>query len=259
MSSQQWVNSFATIDNTHMMDNSTDIDQLFNKKEEDINVVRMLELKGGIISLMNGNDEFDLTEDEQTTLDEIKGSKETTDEIQTLMDKIEFHIEIFHKIQTELNKYNDDYQKEVQKLKKNVSTTESMIEFIKKIPEEQKDHENIKNIIEQMNILTKTIMDNEKIKNIRKLYLEKRKEFEKSLELIKKINHLNQTNLCSVCFANPVDHFTEPCGHTFCKECIKTHLRKNEGLDLYEVGRVDNAQCCFCRERIKTVRPLYFL
>ena len=30
-------------------------------------------------------------------------------------------------------------------------------------------------------------------------------------------------------------------------------------VDLYEIGRNDNSQCCFCRERIKTIRQLYFL
>lgn len=253
-----WTNSFALVNNGNIMQ-SSNIDDLFQVKSKDVNVIKMLELKGEILSLIDGTDEFELTEEEINELNNVKESDELKKEIDDFISNIKKYINRFNKVQLDLYKANDDFQKEVHLLRKNISTTESMVEFIKKIPDEQKDQENIKNIIEQMNILSKTIMDNKKIKEIRENYLEKRKESEKMIQFIKKLNNLNQTNICSLCFSNTVDHFLDPCGHTFCKDCIKAHLRRNQEIDLYEVGRNDNSQCCFCRERIKTVRQLYFL
>lgn len=262
--STNWVNNFASItdDLNVPMNNSTNIDDLFsnNKSNDDKNIVRMLELKGELLSLINGNDDFDLLEDEKDMIDKEKDKPSLIDEIDQLNNKIHSYLEKFTKLQKELYKCNDDYQNEVHKLKKNIATTDSMIEFIKKLPDEHKDKDNIKIIIDQMNILSKNILDNEKIKEIRKNYIEKRKEAEQLITFIKKLNHMNQTNICPLCFTNTVDHFVDPCGHTFCKDCIKNHIRKgNENIDLYEIGRIDNSQCCFCRERINTVRPLYFL
>jgi len=253
------VNNFASIAQDDMMNNSTNIDQLFYQKNEDINVVKMLELRGEILSLIEGKDEFDCTEKEKEEIQEKGGKEDLKKEITDFMDKIQKYIEEFNKLQKELEKYNETFQKEERLLRKNVSTTDTMIEFIKKIPEDQKDQENIKLIIEQMNVLSKSIMDNQKMKDIREEYLKKRKESEKMIQIIKKLNHLNHVNICPLCFTNPVDHFADPCGHTFCKECIQRHIRRNTEIDLYEVGRNDGSQCCFCRENIKTVRPLYFL
>ena len=253
------VNNFASIAQDDMMNNSTTIDQLFYQKNEDINVVKMLELRGEILSLIEGKDEFDCTEKEKEEIQEKGGKEDLKKEITDFMDKIQKYIENFNILQKELEECNETFQKEERLLRKNVSTTDTMIEFIKKIPEDQKDQENIKLIIEQMNVLSKSIMDNQKMKDIREEYLKKRKESEKMIQIIKKLNHLNHVNICPLCFTNPVDHFADPCGHTFCKECIQRHIRRNTEIDLYEVGRNDGSQCCFCRENIKTVRPLYFL
>tara|TARA_B110000285_G_scaffold199676_1_gene232993 strand:+ start:440 stop:1216 length:777 start_codon:yes stop_codon:yes gene_type:complete len=253
------VNNFASIAQDDMMNNSTNIDQLFYQKNEDINVVKMLELRGEILSLIEGKDEFDCTEKEKEEIQEKGGKEDLKKEITDFMDKIQKYIENFNILQKELEECNETFQKEERLLRKNVSTTDTMIEFIKKIPEDQKDQENIKLIIEQMNVLSKSIMDNQKMKDIREEYLKKRKESEKMIQIIKKLNHLNHVNICPLCFTNPVDHFADPCGHTFCKECIQRHIRRNTEIDLYEVGRNDGSQCCFCRENIKTVRPLYFL
>ena len=258
--SGNWVNNFAPVmDNlTVSMNNSTNIDDLFtrNKPNDDKNIVKMLELKGEILSLINGNDDFDLLEDEKEMIEKESDEPSLISEIDELNQKIQTYLEKFTKIQKELHQCNEDYQNEVHKLKQNISTTDTMIDFIKKLPEEHKDKDNIKIIIDQMNILSKNILDNKKIKNVREKYIEKRKESERLITFIKKVNNLNQTNICPLCFTNTVDHFVDPCGHTFCKECIHNHLKKNQQND---IGRIDNSQCCFCRERINTVKPLYFL
>ena len=65
MHSTQWINNFASICSHQNINNSTDIDNLFNNKMENENIIRMLELKGETLSLINGREEFDLTEDEK--------------------------------------------------------------------------------------------------------------------------------------------------------------------------------------------------
>ena len=258
-----WINNYASVSQGSLMgpfeDNSTTIDNLFTHKKEDVNVIKMLELRGEILSLIEGKDEFDCSEEEEKEILEAGEGLDLKKERDDFVEKIKTYIDTFNRIQKELDECNEMFQKEVHSLRKNVSTTESMIEFIKKLPEEQKDHENIKTIIEQMTVLSKSLMDNQKIKEIRKTYIEKRKESEKLIQVIKKVNNLNHANICPLCFTNPVDHFADPCGHTFCRECIHRHLSKGEDSDLYEVGRNDGSQCCFCRERIKTIRQLYFL
>lgn len=260
-----WINNFApisdNISSTPLQQMGIrNIDELYtNKKTNNENVVKLLELKGEILSLIDGRDEFELLEDEKKDIDEAGKDENIIKEIDELNETIQKYLENFTDIQNELNKCNQEYKNEVNILKKNISTTENMIEFIEKIPDDQKDEENVKNIIKQMNILSKNLLNSEKIKNIRKKYIEKRKESEKIITFIKKINNLNQTNICPVCFTNTVDHFLEPCGHTFCKECIEKHLKNDEEIEQYEIGRNNNSQCCFCRVTINNVKPLYFL
>jgi len=260
--SGNWIDNFAPAPNntTISMNNYSNIDDLFtNKQNEDKNAIKMLELKGEILSLMNGTDDFDLLEDEKESIDKEREEPSLLNEINEINTKIQSYLEKFTIVQKELNQCNNDYKNEISKLKKNISTTDSMIDFIQKLPEEHKDKDNIKIIIDQMNILSKNILDNEKIKEIRKIYIEKRKEAERLITFIKKLNNMNQTNICPLCFTNTVDHFVDPCGHTFCKDCIQTHMGKKDDVDLYKLGISDNSQCCFCRERINIVRQLYFL
>ena len=202
--SGNWVNNFAPVmDNlTVSMNNSTNIDDLFtrNKPNDDKNIVKMLELKGEILSLINGNDDFDLLEDEKEMIEKESDEPSLISEIDELNQKIQTYLEKFTKIQKELHQCNEDYQNEVDKLKQNISTTDTMIDFIKKLPEEHKDKDNIKIIIDQMNILSKNILDNKKIKNVREKYIEKRKESERLITFIKKVNNLNQTKYMSFMF-----------------------------------------------------------
>ena len=273
-----WTSNFATIQHSYIS-NDPNIDDLFKKKEEDINVIKMIELKELLLNLIQEKEDIDLTEDEKKEIgltEEEKEEKEGEEGeegkegkegekgeegekgIQGMIPKIKQYIQDFLKLQEDLDQINDNFKDEIKLLKQNISTIENMINFLKKLPEEHKDDTIMKNIIDNMNELSKKIEKNDTIKELRKEYVRKRKEIEIYLQFIKQLNNFNQCNLCPVCFTNPVDHFVDPCGHTFCKGCITT-LRKNQELDLYEIGRNDNSQCCFCRERVKTIRQLYFL
>ena len=100
------VNNFASIAQDDMMNNSTTIDQLFYQKNEDINVVKMLELRGEILSLIEGKDEFDCTEKEKEEIQEKGGKEDLKKEITDFMDKIQKYIENFNILQKELEEYN---------------------------------------------------------------------------------------------------------------------------------------------------------
>ena len=276
-----WIGNFAGFNHTYTptgMD--TNIDDFFNKKEEDTNVIKMIELKESLINILQNKEEIDFTDDivvdsfsegeeeeeenETENENENENENETKNEtekgkIDVMIKKINSFIQEFIVLQTALNKINNDFQSEVTSLQKNITTIESMISFLKKLPDDYKDETILKDIIDSMHQLSQKIIKNEQIQKLKIDYVQKRREMEKYIYFMKKLNNFNHCNICPLCFTNTVDHFLDPCGHTFCKSCIQLHLRKNGELDLYQVGRDDNSQCCYCRERIKTVRQLYFL
>jgi hypothetical protein len=50
--------------------------------------------------------------------------------------------------------------------------------------------------------------------------------------------------ICSICMNDPVNEFIDPCGHTFCSECL--HRARGGGT------------CPTCRTRVQNVRKLFF-
>ena len=250
-----WMSNFAGINHTYLPTEDTNIDDLFKKKEEDTNVIKMIELKELLLDLIQGKEEIDLTEEEKK---EKEGGGEDKKEMDTIVERIKEFMKEFIQLQDKLNQINERFQMEIRLLQQNISTIENMISFLQKLPNEHKDEIIMKSIIDSMNQLSQKILKNDKIKGIKEEYVQQRKEVEKYIYFIKKLNNFNQCNICPVCFTKTVDHFIDPCGHTFCRDCIQS-LKKSPELDLYEIGRNDNSQCCYCRERIKTIRPLYFL
>lgn len=53
-------------------------------------------------------------------------------------------------------------------------------------------------------------------------------------------NQIGQNYYCPICYQKEVDVFCDPCGHTFCKGCIKTNY------------------CYLCRSKINKVSKLFF-
>ena len=90
---------------------------------------------------------------------EEKEEKEEKEDIDELYEEIKEMIPVFNKNQEELHQISEEFQKELQILRNNVSTVENMIDFLKKLPEEQKNEESMKVIIENMNQLCRKIMN----------------------------------------------------------------------------------------------------
>ena len=166
-----WISNFAGVNHTYLPTEENTIDDIFKKKEEDTNVIKMVELKELLLEIIQGKEEIDFTEEE---LKEIQ--IESMEDMNTIVDKIKGFIQEFIQLQNGLNQMNDKYQSEVKILKDNISTIENMIVFLKKLPENHKNETIMKSIIDSMNQLSKKILSNEKIKEIKKDYVQKRKE-----------------------------------------------------------------------------------
>lgn len=52
--------------------------------------------------------------------------------------------------------------------------------------------------------------------------------------------HVTLGHACPICYSNEVDVYCDPCGHTFCKKCVKSQF------------------CYLCRIKIKKISKLYF-
>ena len=253
MASSSWVANFANIPyNYSRMEDNLMIDELFGKEKKDIDVIKMIELKESIMNIIQKKEIIDWEEGDTS-------EEKEKDDIDKLYEGIQQMIPIFNQNQEDLHIISEEFQKELQILRNNVSTVENMINFLKKLPEEQKNEESMKVIIENMNQLCKKIMNNDVINAIKERYIVKRKEIEKHIKFIKLLNNFNVCNTCPICLTQTIDHFFDPCGHTFCKKCVLKSLKKEEDKDLYLVGREGNSICPLCREKVKSVKQLYIL
>tara|TARA_Y100001972_G_C7430204_1_gene221561 strand:- start:119 stop:556 length:438 start_codon:yes stop_codon:yes gene_type:complete len=136
----------------------------------------------------------------------------------------------------------------IEKTKKDITLLNGAINYTKILNNEYL-LENGDELIEQIKKIGETIKKNNKIYLIKKEYVEKRKELNKYLNVIKNIN-LNIDNTCTVCLTNKVNKYFNPCGHTCCSNCIERMLE-------YE-GHNGNISCNICRVNIMDVRNLYF-
>ena len=138
------MNNFAGINHTYLPTEDTNIDDLFKKKEEDTNVIKMIELKELLLDLIQGKEEIDLTEEEKK---EKEGGREDKKEMNTIVERIKEFMKEFIQLQDRLNQINERFQIEIRLLQQNISTIENMISFLQKLPNEHKDEIIMKSII----------------------------------------------------------------------------------------------------------------
>ena len=177
-----WISNFAGVNHTsYIPTESTNIDDLFQRqKEEDGNIIKMIELKELLLDLIQGKEEIDITEEEKTEIE--KGGKEK-EKMNTIVETIQTLIQEFTQVQNKLNQINDRFQIEIKLLQQNISTIENMISFLQKLPKDHKDEIIMKRIIDSMNELSQKILKNEKIQGIKKEYVQQRKVMEKYIYL----------------------------------------------------------------------------
>ena len=244
-----WIPTYEQIPTSTMVpqhfDNYSSIDELFNIKD-DPNIQNLMKIKEGILDILQSKTQIEY--------EEVLDYK--NEEIDNFMENFKKILKDFKEKQDEIDSIIEGYKKQIQMIHDNMKVIDAQIEFLKKLPKEYKGEDSMKEIIDKMNSYTNNIKDNEKIKKIKEDYLLKIKELQKFIYLIRKINNFNTCNMCPVCFTNPVDHFIAPCGHTYCKPCLERMIQSD---NIYELDYNSQCKCSFCRENVKTVRPLYFL
>lgn len=163
-------------------------------------------------------------------------------------------------VQTLLENYrkiNDKYMKDSRDLKEAMKQSEREIEilnshcnYIRKLQDTytSESDDSFSYLVKDIEALSLKIKENNDLKEIRKRYTETRREMLSYLSLIKQINQFNLGTTCSLCLANNVDGYFNPCGHTACNQCM-------DKLDTMS----RDAPCPFCKKKIMTTRPLFFI
>jgi len=245
----------------------------------------MITMKECIIDIVNGKCEIDYDEEDETVVDtstekEDEGDKDKDKDIEdnvitdsnksdinqkesmktmnTLIKEIKEKVSTFDKLQKELYDIDEEYKKEVRKIREKMDTIDSMVSFVQRLSSDSVKEESIQEIITKMKRIGEDIIRSQKMRDIKKRYAYKRKELGIYLHMIKQINNMNHTNMCAICLSKPVDHYSNPCGHTACKGCFDNN-RQEIGQNETMLQSNTNYKCPFCREYIQSIKPLFFL
>ena len=168
-------------------------------------------------------------------------------EVDEMISKMNEFTETFHKLQTELDELQKVYNREAKSTQENIVKLDTTIHYMKVMNDEYDKDKTITEIMDKMNSYSVKINENDKLEETKKNYIEKRKEINKHLHLMQKINKWNHSAICPICITNKIDSYCNPCGHTSCKEC----LEKNSNLN--------HNKCPICREYVMDIRKLYFI
>lgn len=230
-------------------------------KNNDKNIVQIKNLRENVYKILHKKSSF---EDEEFNDDEIKDEK-----IDNLLNEIKLHLEQFDKIQEELSVLDEELKKEITSMNNKINKLEGVIDFILKLDfsdkEEEDDDLQIKQLIENIKKVSEKISKTEKFEEVKKKYASKRKELNKYIYLLTKLNSLNISNRCLICLDSTIDHYLDPCGHTMCKTCIEKNMRMNNRLNILneqmniETIRNYGTKCPVCRVTINEVRKLFLL
>ena len=199
----------------------------------------------------------------QTGLDDAENEKLNYEnkEIDEIVTKLNGFAGEFKILQDELVKADNDFNNEMGKTKKNIKMLDTSISFFTGLSDTKS--ETIEDITTGIKKLHDEISDNTELIKARENFISKRKQLEKYIYLIKTISKWNKSSAtCTICLSGVVDHFINPCGHTFCKTCLLETINRhninpiNEN-DLYSMRR-DDSSCPLCRKGIISVKPLFY-
>ena len=124
-----------------------------------------------------------------------------------------------------------------------------MINFTSKLDKNYKEDKIMEEIIERINLLATIIENNNDLENAKKVYIKKRIEINKYLDMIKSLNNLNISNICPLCLTNKIEVYIHPCGHCSCTACKDRLLQ-------YE-GSCNDAKCFICRKNIEKFNSIF--
>lgn len=245
---QSWDNVNYNLDN---LDNSENI--LIQEKEMDENVVKITSLKKEVLDILNGQTGLNDAENDHLNYE--------NKEIDEIISKLKTFSEEFKNIQDDLVEADKSLKTEMDKAKKNINKLDSSVKFFKDISDSES--EKVKKIVTLVKDLHDEISNNEELKKAKDNYVKQRKKLEKHIYLIKEISNWNKASAtCTICLSGCVDHFINPCGHTFCKTCLIETINRHNVSEITEDNlynmRRDESSCPLCRKNIISVKPLFF-
>ena len=222
------------------------ISQMYDNIEP-LYISEIKDMKNNILDILNHRSDF---KDEEYDEDKYENK-----EIDELYEKINSIHEEFQVFQERLFISEENLKNEIKTLDSNIKKLEDFIKFLESLS--SIDYADIKIIIKNINDLSSKLSNVESFKKAKKDYATERKNIQKYIYFLRKVNKLNVTNMCVVCMETPVTHFINPCGHTFCKKCLENHL---EMEDINNTDSIANdKKCPVCRKYVNNINPLYFL
>lgn len=221
-----------------------DISQLYDNVEP-LYITEIKDIKKSVLDILHKKTNF---EDEE--FDEEKYNHSEIDNLYTKMKDITIELK---GLQENLNNAEENLNNEIKKMNENIGKIDNFIVFLESLS--SLDYENIKEIISNITKLATKLSNKESFKKAKKDYATERRNILKYIYFLRKVNKMNVTNMCVVCMDDPVSHFVDPCGHTFCKTCLEKSLEVDSFVDETYI----NKNCPVCRKYVNKVRPLYFL
>ncbi len=160
---------------------------------------------------------------------------------------IDFKNEFIEK-QDELLKLESDLIKDISINKDDIDTIDNMLKKTEQLNKKYDENNENDKMIKTMLDLSKMLYENSNIVNSKQKYIEKRKEINNYISVIRYINCFNNCNICKICLTNPVNNYVIPCGHTACSDCLSKQ-KQYQGDN--------NFKCGLCRVLIENVNKLY--
>lgn len=188
----------------------------------------------------------ELSKEDSENKEEEELSKEDTDKnIDELLNNYDKFLKNYSKVQENYFYAEKELKNDINKTKTDIKMLNSSIEYAENITKDYLQNTDT-TLIDSLKSLGNIIKNNTNTYEKKKNYVKKRKEVEKYINIIEKMN-LNISNTCTICMNNNVDRYFNPCGHTCCEKCIN------------RISEYDNRlTCLICRVNVMEVRKLYF-
>tara|TARA_B100000787_G_scaffold86996_1_gene64210 strand:- start:61 stop:789 length:729 start_codon:yes stop_codon:yes gene_type:complete len=239
------LNNFSIYNGTNITSHDMNYDYIIDNLDQSVvsqcntesdNVSGIIDIKNKLIDILNS----------------VPLNKEEVEEVKS--DKLIKLNDLYDEFKSDYLKEQDKYFQSERELnnaiiesKSNVKKLNVVIDFMRELNINDCKDQLQETIIENIKQYSNNIGGgNDHIKLMKENYIESRKNINKYLDTIKKLNHMNVSNSCPVCLTNPVNIYLNPCGHTLCDGC-------------YDRVSMDNEKKCFlCRTRVLSKFPLYF-
>ena len=215
---------------------------------EPLYVSELKDMKNNIIDILNNRSDF-----KEEEFDDEKYENKEIDELYEKIRTVNLEFKIY---QDKLHNAELNLKDEIDRLNSNIKKLENFITFLESLS--LIDYDDIKVIIKNINDLSIKLSNLESFKKAKKEYATERKNILKYIYFLRKVNKMNVTNMCVVCMDDPVSHFINPCGHTFCSKCLEHHLEM-EDITNDDSILPNDKKCPVCRKYVNTINPLYFL